>query len=77
MEKTTGLAVKIKECVQLFGYCEIEPGEERLKWLNDGDSSLAQGYTRLIDSKFKMAYMHESGDIWQAFRSFFGGSLNV
>ena len=77
MQKTSNLAVALKEKVQLFGYCEIEPGEERIKYLNDGDSALAQGYSRLVDSKFKMTYVHEPTDIWPAFKQFFGGSLNV
>ena len=61
----------LKEKCQLYGYCEIEPAEESLKWLNE--TALAKEYAPLEDDKFKIALIKKRQDVWPAFKQFFGG----
>ena len=73
-QKVLELLQKIKPKCQLFGYCEIDPEEDRLKWSNE-DSSLASVYRVMEDVNFKIASIHAPQDIWPAFKSFFGGKI--
>lgn len=57
--------------IQFFGYCEIEPNEERLKWMQE--TTLSKVYETIHSSKFKCCGIYAKEDIWVAFRSFFGG----
>ena len=70
-EKTQGLAEKIKNMCQMFGYCEIEPDSERLKWI-DESSRMSNTYSHLEDKKFKIVKIYQKQDIWPAFQSLFG-----
>jgi len=56
---------------QFFGYCEIEPSEDRLKWMSD--TSLSKIYESILNPKFKCCGIYTKEDIWVAFKSFFGG----
>ncbi len=71
IEKTQGLAEKIKNMCQLFGYCEIEPDSERLKWV-DESSRMSTTYTHLEDKNFKIVKIYQKQDIWPAFQTLFG-----
>jgi uncharacterized protein len=70
-EKTILLAEKIKNMCQLFGYCEIEPNEERIKWV-DESSRMSNTYAHLEDRKFRIVNIHKKPDIWPAFQTLFG-----
>ena len=59
--------------IQFFGYCEIEPSQERLKWLSD--TALSKLYEQLEGDKFKIAGIYQKDDIWIAFNRFFKGDL--
>lgn len=59
--------------IQFFGYCEIEPNVERLKWLSD--TTLSKLYEQLEGDKFKLAGIYQKDDIWTAFRRFFKGEM--
>jgi len=59
--------------IQFFGYCEIEPNQERLKWLSD--TTLSKLYEQLECDKFKLAGIYSKDDIWTAFRRFFKGEM--
>tara|TARA_R100000664_G_C2660262_1_gene76790 strand:+ start:109 stop:303 length:195 start_codon:yes stop_codon:yes gene_type:complete len=59
--------------IQFFGYCEIEPNVERLKWLSD--TTLSKLYEQLEGDKFKLAGIYQKNDIWTAFRKFFKGEM--
>ena len=71
-EKTVRLMTEIKRKSQFVGYCEVEPSEERIKWL-DSDSSLYSTYEQLVDKGFKKTRINSKADIWPAFKDFFGG----
>jgi len=60
----------IKKC-QFVGYCEIEPSQERIAWLNE--TVLYKAYQPLEGPEFKCTEIHNKEDIWTAFNSFFGG----
>lgn len=70
-DKTIEEAKKIIDSCQFFGYCEIEPSQERVAWLNE--SALYKVYQPLESSGFKCTEIHTKDDIWAAFNSFFGG----
>jgi uncharacterized sporulation protein YeaH/YhbH (DUF444 family) len=69
--KTLDLAAKIKEKCQLYGYCEIEPEEERLKWQNE-ESRMSSIYSIFQDRKFKTVKIFGKNDIWPAFQDLLG-----
>ena len=70
-QKTLDLADKIKEKCQLFGYCEIEPEEERLKWTTE-ESRMSSIYSIFEDKKFKSVKIFGKHDIWPAFQELLG-----
>ena len=71
--KLITLLDKLKPSCQFYGYCEIEPEGDRLKWQDL--SSLSTIYKKLVDNKFKIATITSPQDIWPAFKTFFGGRL--
>ena len=71
--KLITLLDKLKPSCQFYGYCEIEPEGDRLKWQDL--SSLSTIYKKLVDNKFKIATITNPQDIWPAFKTFFGGRL--
>lgn len=71
MDKAVNASKKLKDKCQLYGYCEVEPAEESLKWLNE--TALAKEYSPLEDDKFKIAIIKQRTDVWPAFKKFFGG----
>ena len=71
--KVINLLEKLKPSCQFYGYCEIEPEGDRLKWQDL--SSLSTVYKTLIDDRFKIATITSPLDIWPAFKTFFGGRL--
>jgi len=72
-ERAIELAKKIVQKAQFFGYCQIEPSEERASFIRE--NSLSKIYAPLIGSNFKVAEVSNKEHIWPAFRSFFGGEL--
>jgi len=73
MEKAVSASQKLKEVCQLYGYCEIEPERETIKWLNE--SSLGNAYMPLEGESFKSVSIRTPPDVWPAFKKFFGGKL--
>lgn len=73
--KTVELAAQIKSICQLFGYCQIEPKEERSGW--DGMKKLLQTYRPLIDANFKCVEITGKADIWPAFQELLGKRVQV
>ena len=72
-EHVTKLIQNIKPYCQLFGYCEIEPADEQLKW---SDETTLWGCVKVLaDSNLKMAKVSVKTDVWEAFNHFFGGKL--
>jgi uncharacterized sporulation protein YeaH/YhbH (DUF444 family) len=74
-EKTVDLAVSLKSVCQLFGYCQIEPKEEKAGW--DNSRKLIQTYHPLTDSSFKCVEINGKGDIWPAFQKLLGKRVQV
>tara|TARA_Y100001970_G_C14236041_1_gene861812 strand:+ start:695 stop:1867 length:1173 start_codon:yes stop_codon:yes gene_type:complete len=70
-DKTKQYTEKLKQRCQLYGYCEIEPKEESLRWMNE--TALGKLYEPLEDEKFKVVFIREKNDVWPAFKKFFGG----
>lgn len=73
--KTIELAAQLKNVCQLFGYCQIEPKEERSGW--DGIKKLLQTYTPLTDNNFKCVEIAGKNDIWPAFQKLLGKRVQV
>ena len=69
MQKTIDANLKLKEICQFYGYCEITPEDERIKW-GDG-STLAQAYEPYEDEKFKIGRNYRKDEVWKVFREFF------
>jgi sporulation protein YhbH len=74
--KTLDLAGRIKEKCQLYGYCEIEPEEERLKWQNE-ESRMSSIYSIFQDRKFKTVKIFGKHDIWPAFQDLLGKKKSI
>ena len=74
MDAAIEASVRLKEMCQFYGYCEIEPHSESIKWLNK-DGALSKIYDWLVDDKFKIVNIHKKDDVWGAFKKFFGGSI--
>tara|TARA_A100001011_G_scaffold397557_1_gene498937 strand:- start:999 stop:2183 length:1185 start_codon:yes stop_codon:yes gene_type:complete len=72
-DKTLAVAETITRKAQFFGYCEIEPNEERIQWAKQ--SALSQTYIPLIGPKFRIAEIKDKQDIWVAFKKFFKEQL--
>jgi len=72
--KTSG---QLKAITQLYCYCEIEPNEEKMRWLIDEGSKISNAYLPLHDEKFKIVKIQEPADVWPAFQELFGGKLGV
>ena len=72
-ENVKKLLQSIKPHCQLFGYCEIEPHKEQLKWENE--TSLWSCMKVMADTNLKLAKVSEKSDVWEAFSHFFGGKL--
>jgi len=73
--KTIELATQLKSICQLFGYCQIEPKDERGGW--DGIKKLLQTYQPLIDTNFKCVEITGKADIWPAFQELLGKRVQV
>lgn len=73
--KTVQLATQLKAVCQLFGYCQIEPREEKGGW--DGMKKLLQTYQPLIDPNFKCVEITGKSDIWPAFQELLGKRVQV
>jgi uncharacterized sporulation protein YeaH/YhbH (DUF444 family) len=57
----------------MFGYCEIEPSSEQLKWVEE--TTLWGCMKVFADSNLKLAKVSAKSDVWEAFNHFFGGKL--
>lgn len=60
--------------LQFYGYCEIEPSAERMKWLQE--TSLGSVFSKLSSEKLKTAEIANKEDIWPAFNKFFKGEVS-
>jgi len=70
-QKTLSMVEKIRDYSQLFGYCEITPGEvDESGWFSD--SRLSKVYEQLSGKKLKTVEIRKKSDIWTAFRALFG-----
>jgi hypothetical protein len=74
-ERTVDLAMRLKDTCQLFGYCQIEPKEEKSGW--DTSRKLNQTYFPLIDTNFKCVDISGKEDIWPAFQKLLGKRVQV
>ena len=70
--KTISILERLHGLCQFIGYCEVEPHEERIKWISD-NSTLYELYSKLSLSKIKQTKITGKEDIWPAFKDFFGG----
>ena len=74
MEKTMKAITELKEKCQLIGYCEIEPDQERNRWLSDA-TRLFDSYESVSDTKLKSVKIFAKEDIWPAFKKLLGKRL--
>jgi len=72
-EKVSKLLSILKPQCQMFGYCEIEPTSEQLKWVEE--TALWGCMKVFADSNLKLAKVSAKSDVWEAFNHFFGGKL--
>jgi uncharacterized protein len=72
-EAVSKLLQNIKPHCSLYGYCEIEPHDEQLKWQDE--TSLWTCMKVFADSNLKLAKVSNKPDVWEAFNHFFGGKL--
>jgi len=69
MNKTIASNEILKGMCQFYGYCEITPENERIKWGNG--STLSEAYEPYEDEKFKIGRIYRKDDVWKVFREFF------
>lgn len=69
-EKTLEFTEKVKNKCQLYGYCEIDPHDESLRWMNE--STLSKIYENIVDPKFKCLFISKKEDVWGSFKKLFG-----
>ena len=69
MDKTIVSNETLKNMCQFYGYCEITPEDERIKWGNG--STLSEAYEPYEDEKFKIGKIYRKDDVWKVFREFF------
>ena len=67
---------RLQHVCQFIGYCEVEPQEDQLKWL-DKDTGLFSLYSNTGFQNLKVARITARHEIWPAFQKFFGGNLDV
>lgn len=75
-DKTLECIDILKQCSQLFGYCEIEPNEERISWMANDENRLSNLYLPHVDEKFKIVTISQQSDVWPSFKKLFGGKLD-
>tara|TARA_Y100000593_G_scaffold50967_1_gene95780 strand:+ start:1659 stop:2825 length:1167 start_codon:yes stop_codon:yes gene_type:complete len=69
MQRTIEANIKLKDMCQFYGYCEITPETETIRWSNG--STLANAYEPYEDEKFKIGRIYRKDDVWKVFREFF------
>jgi len=72
-EKLADNIIKLIPIVQLYGYCEIVPADDRLRWADDSKGLGSMVFKPLSGFNLKVADIGTPADIWPAFKSFFGG----
>ena len=66
-EKTLATTLHLASVCQLYGYCEIEPAEESLKWMSE--TNLGKLYEGI--NEIKSVNIKGKLDVWPAFKKFF------
>jgi uncharacterized protein len=66
-------AEAIRKKCQLFGYCEIDPDSERMKWISSM-STVSEEFEKIKDKNFKSVKIYTKNDIWSAFKKLLGSS---
>lgn len=56
---------------QLYGYCEIDPESERMKWISS-DSRVSNEFEKIQKKNFKIVKIYTKNDIWVAFKRLLG-----
>jgi len=74
MEKTLNEISALKEKCQLIGYCEIEPDQERTRWL-ESSTRLSDSYDSIADTRLKTVRIFAKEDIWPGFKKLLGKRL--
>tara|TARA_R110002153_G_scaffold251248_1_gene408185 strand:+ start:687 stop:1865 length:1179 start_codon:yes stop_codon:yes gene_type:complete len=69
MDKTIKNNEILKNMCQFYGYCEITPETDRIKWGNG--TTLSEAYEPYEDEKFKIGRIYRKEDVWKVFREFF------
>jgi len=69
-DKTLNLTLQLANLCQLYGYCEIEPTEESIKWMKE--TSLGKLYEGI--NEIKSVSIKGKSDVWPAFKKFFNKS---
>jgi len=69
MNRTIASNETLKQMCQFYGYCEITPEDERIKWGNG--TTLSEAYEPYEDDKFKIGRIYRKDDVWKVFREFF------
>ena len=71
-EKVLSSLQRLQHLCQFMGYCEIEPSEDSIQWL-DKDSGIFTLYETAQIQNLKVAKITNKYEIWDAFKGFFGG----
>ena len=73
MEAMMESAETVRKKCQLYGYCEIDPDSERMKWISSM-STVSEEFSRMTGRNFKIAKIYTKNDIWVAFKKLLGSS---
>lgn len=69
MDKTIASNQILKSMCQFYGYCEIIPENEKIRWSTG--STLSEAYAPIVDDKFKVGKIFKKEDVWKVFKEFF------
>jgi uncharacterized sporulation protein YeaH/YhbH (DUF444 family) len=63
----------LKNKCQLFGYCEIDPDSERMKWISSA-STVSEEFEKIKGRDLKIVKIYTKNDIWTAFKKLLGST---
>ena len=73
MEAMLESAESVRKKCQLYGYCEIDPDSEMMKWISSM-STVSEEFSKMTSRNFKIAKIYTKNDIWVAFKKLLGST---
>ena len=72
-EKAVRLSAELKKICQLYGFIQTQPTGQQF-W---SDGGIVNHYTKISDSKFRIAHVDKKEDVWSEFKRILGGAYEL